>query len=157
MKSNHGFWLLAGCMLLPPGLGEAFGDEIYKWTDAEGRVHYGSRAPAGVSAESKSIPTNSPDADQALTERRERQRRLLESYDYERGREAELAERERRQDRERAKRCRKIERHLRQLDHPGPVYVTGADGKRRYLDDAEREQRKIEMQPAYRRACGPGD
>ena len=107
----------AVCLLLCFSFaGAALADDIYRWTDADGRVHYGSRPPPGVAAESKSITTRPPGDDPALTERRERQRRLLESYDYERGREAELAERQRQQDKQRAARCREIERRLRQLD-----------------------------------------
>ncbi len=148
----------AVCLLLCFSFaGAALADDIYRWTDADGRVHYGSRPPPGVAAESKSITTRPPGDDPALTERRERQRRLLESYDYERGREAELAERQRQQDKQRAARCREIERRLRQLDYPGPVYLTDTDGTRQYLNDAERERYRAEMQPAYRQACGKGD
>ena len=40
-------WLLLGLCL---GTAPAAGDEIYRWTDANGKVHFGNRKPAGHEA-----------------------------------------------------------------------------------------------------------
>jgi len=40
--------LAAACLLL--SLGGACGDEVYRWTDGQGRIHYGDRAVAGATS-----------------------------------------------------------------------------------------------------------
>lgn len=42
---------LAGLLALPPA-----GAEVYQWRDAEGRVHFGDRKPADVSAATVAVP-----------------------------------------------------------------------------------------------------
>ncbi len=47
--------LLVSCFALTPALAET----IYKWTDAQGTVHFGERPPEGVEAELVSVNTKS--------------------------------------------------------------------------------------------------
>jgi hypothetical protein len=144
--------LLAACCLAASLSASA---EIYRWTDEAGRVHYGERPP-GDGAEPVVVRPSPAGGAAAPSEaqRRERQQRLLESFEYERARRAEQrAEAARLADR-RARDCRQVQAILRRLDHAGPVYVTDADGSRRYLDDAERAAEKARLEPTYERACG---
>lgn len=56
--------VIAGLLLL--GLGSAGAQQIYKWTDAQGRVHYSSQPPRDVQAEPVRI-TPPPSARQPQT------------------------------------------------------------------------------------------
>ncbi len=47
--------------LLLLGFAFAANAEVYKWTDAAGRVHYGDRAPDGEKSESLKLPVQSYD------------------------------------------------------------------------------------------------
>jgi hypothetical protein len=130
--------------------------EVYRWTDANGQVHYGARPPP-QGAERLDLPkaTVAPATGDADVEaRRARQRRLLESYEYERGQKEAEAERAAQQQQQNAQRCRELQRRWRRLSHPGPIYFGRADGGRDYLDDAGREAEKERMRPAYVQACG---
>jgi len=130
--------------------------EVYRWTDAEGRVHYAERPPP-QGAQRMDLPDAgpAPDAgDRDAAARRARQQRLLKAYEYERAQrqsEAARAERQRQAD---AERCRVLQQRWRRLSHPGPVYIRRADGGRDYLDETQREAEKAGMRPAYVQACG---
>lgn len=67
------------------------GAEVYRWTDAEGRVHYGDRAPDGAAQRVDLPPSPPAPADPELAEQRERGRRLLEVWDAERRERAQAA------------------------------------------------------------------
>lgn len=142
--------VLVLCLVFPAAA------EVYRWTDADGRVYYGERPPP-QGAQKMDLPDASPapgagDPDAAA--RRSRQQRLLEAYEYERAQrqsEAARAERERQAD---AGRCRALQQRWRRLSYSGPVYIGRADGGRDYLDEAQRAAEKAGMRPAYLQACG---
>lgn len=130
--------------------------EIYRWTDDMGRVHYGERPPGRDAVrlelpESRSEPANVTAGE---TERRERQRRMLEAFEYERGRKAEQAAREADQRRRRQAACERLRAQWRRLSYPGPIYFSEDGGGRRYLDDAQRAAEKDRLRPFYQQACG---
>jgi len=146
---------------LPLALGLCLGDpaaaDVYRWTDAAGQVHYSERPPPQGPALRLDLPaTGSPPAggDAHAAERRARQQRLLEAFEYERAQQAERAARAAKQRLADAERCRALRQRWGRLSHPGPIYVGRPDGGRDYLDAAQREAEKAGMRPAYRQACG---
>jgi hypothetical protein len=137
-------------------LNSAVAAEVFRWTDASGQVHYGERPPVDDAQriEMPASPASPAAAPSDAATRLERQRRLLESFEYERHRRAEQQARDERQARQRAQQCQRLRNHWRRLSYPGPVFVTGDDGERRYLDDAQREAEKARLRPAFVERCG---
>lgn len=121
------------------------GADVYKWTDADGSVHYGDRPPAsGQDARSMSLaPAPSMDADHDA--RSLKRRRLLEAFEaerIERGREAaEAAAAEA----ERNHRCDGARRMLAGLERANVVYTTDESGTREYMSDEERHRAEADM------------
>lgn len=130
--------------------------EVYRWTDELGRVHYGQRPPP-QGAQKMHLPDARPalpTADQPSAQRRDRQQRLLEAYEYERE-QKRIAEARVAQQRERdAARCRELQKSWRLLSYAGPVYRTDASGERRYLSEDERTAEKDELRRAHLQTCG---
>ena len=130
---------------------------IYRWTDADGQVHYGSR-PGGDNAEEISVrkapasPQSTVDG-ASLSDRRLRQQRLLESYERERALKREQAERQAGKKKKVEKACADLQRTWRWLNHGGPIYLQGEDGGRKYLDEETRQQRKRQVREQLDRYC----
>lgn len=130
--------------------------EIYRWTDGNGQVHYGQRPPPG-GADRIELPESGtvvPEEDAGIVQRRERQGRLLDAFEYERAQKKARKALEDEQREEDAARCARLQRYWRQLSYPGPLYLTGADGGRDYLSDEQRESEKTRVRASYIRACG---
>jgi hypothetical protein len=135
---------LAALLLLPLLAAGPVRAEIYQWTDANGRVHFGdSAASAGVKAKPVA-PARPASADSAPAApgdeaaRRERVERLLQARETER-REAqarEAAEARRREQNQ--QRCQRMRDDLARMDGRR-AYVTGSDGARQYLDEQQRQ------------------
>jgi len=144
--------VLLGCLLLLPVV---YAGDVYRWEDASGRVHYGERPPHDQ-ARRLDIQSGSgaaaPTLDEA--ERRARQRRLLESFTYEREQRESQRQRDAAQREQQARRCQKLQRHWRRLSYAGPIYFKEANGERRFLNDAERAAEKDSLRPAMREVCG---
>jgi hypothetical protein len=143
--------LLAACLFHAASTGA----EVYRWTDANGQVHYGERPPPEGARRLDLPPAGAAvDTDPDMAGRRDRQQRLLESYEYERTQRQADAARAAEERADDAERCRALERRWRELSHGGPVYFTGPDGSRDYLTEARRASEKEKMRPAFRRFCG---
>ena len=150
------FWILLAICAVFAGR-SATAANIYRWTDADGQVHYGQREPEHAGAEKIELPGSgggraTRDAEAAA--RRARQQRLLDAYEYERERKAVRAVQAAEEQRARAKRCDKIKVRWRGLMHPGPIFTKRPDGSRDYLSDAQRKVQLERLRPAYIQACG---
>ena len=128
----------------------ASANEIYKWTDEEGNVHYEDR-PAGMPTEERLAlnyrRTDSGAVQQRVNARHERQAARDEAKAMAAAAEQEAAdnaaaEEERKQACERAR--AKLETYLQSRR----LYRTDANGERVYLDDEQRREarRKAEEQ-----------
>lgn len=145
-------WLCLWAMLFASPI---FAEGIFRWTDANGLVHYGRRPPAGVTAAPLALPaeTSAPaDVDAAAT--RDRQQRVLDAYRYERAQKKAANARSEQVRRQRADECRRLQLRWKRLSHGGPIYIKRADGGRDYLSEQERTEHKADMRPAYIAACG---
>lgn len=117
--------------------------EIYQWTDANGRVHFGDK-PAGDAKAPRPVPATAPRATASPAapaasdaERAERQRRLLQAMAQERAdKERQAQEREAREQEQRRK-CIELRNTLK--DSEGRlIYTTDDSGVDRYLSEEER-------------------
>lgn len=155
LRNAHRFWILwlagIGCVA-PPTLAT----DVYRWTDANGQVHYGQRAPTQTDADRIEVPGGARDdaADPDAAERRARQQRLLDAYGYEREKKKQKAGQDAAHKRSQAERCSRIQARWRAYSHPGPIYYRRADGGRDYISDEQRAARLEKMRPAYIEACG---
>ena len=145
------FMLASLLLALPAGAAE-----VYRWTDQNGQVHFSQRPPPGES-QRMDLPEGDPGGatgDAELMQRRDRERRLLEDYDYERAQKKARQAREADAQQRAAEQCGKLQEYWRRLSFPGPLYLTRDDGEREYLTDEQRESERVRMRPAYVRACG---
>ena len=155
-ERNH--LALAIIALVMAMMGPAVAAEVYRWTDADGQVHYGKHAPHDAAgARSVQLPesveaVHAADPDDA--QRRERQRRLLEAYTHERRQKQAAAAESAQRQQEQAQRCRALQAQWRRLTFGGRVYFKREDGTREYLSDERRAAEQAKLRPAYIKACG---
>jgi len=114
--------------------------EIYKWVDAEGKVHYGDRPPAqGTHADTLAMPP-APDRDAELVERAFMRRRLLDAFEAERREEQQIEADAKTAQRKLEIRCARLEQQLARFERANVVYTEDANGERIYMDDDERHE-----------------
>jgi len=128
--------------------------EVFRWTDEHGQVHFSQRPPPGGARKMDLPETGSVGNDSDLVERRQRERRLLEAYDYEREQKKARQARKASAQQEAAAQCASLQQYWRRLSYHGPVYIKRKDGEREYLGDEQRAAEKARIRPAYVQACG---
>lgn len=134
--------LACGCLLAIPALGE-----LYKWTDAEGKVHYSDqppppniKQPVTVKPRSPAAPTAAPDAAGAAADApksyveqdAEFNRRRVEAAEREAAAKKAATEAA-----EKKKNCEQAKAHLAGLQSGARITRYDEKGERVYLGDAE--------------------
>lgn len=126
---------------------------IYRWVDAEGRVHFGDDPPPEGAQQVEIKEPQSPDT--GLAERRQRGARMSEILEEDRvGRdEARAAEIKAREDRQ--ARCDIARRQLERAERSTYIYEESGDPQNPdILDEAERQQYQRSLLEEVRRHCG---
>lgn len=144
MNRTH---LLPLVLLLLAGVARA---DIYRWTDAEGRVHYGDRPPASGAEKIVEPPPPSPLSPDEVNAQLEaiRAKRQAAAEEAARAREEKAkAEAERKQ---RAQECAAAQRQLDAMR--SAQRIRDADGH--WYTGDERIQKERELEAAIRKRCG---
>lgn len=140
------FWAILAC-------GGPAHAEVYKWTDAQGKVHYTDRPAQADTPRLKGVSTGqaatTQQATQSLNARdQEYQKRRKEAEDA-----RAKAEKEAEQARLQRENCEKARNNLSALQNTPRVFSTNAAGQRVYLDEAGRASALANSQKAVSEFC----
>lgn len=130
--------------------------QVYKWTDAQGRLHFSDKAPANQKAHVVDLPAPEPAVavpDVSEQERLARQQRLVKTLEEdrlekERQKAAAQAERDKR-----AAYCERFENRLTRLEASERVYRENTDGTVSYYSEADAERLKLEKRAQFQQEC----
>lgn len=114
--------------------------KIYKWTDEAGNVHYSERPPAGKAQELQ-VPKSKPSTTSTPGERLQETNRLLQAIDKERKEKADKAAAAAKEKARREEQCRLAKRRAALYEMGGRIFDIDEKGERRYLSDAEIQQK----------------
>jgi len=133
----------------------AFADDIYKWTDADGNLHYGDRPSGQPSEERLKVTYNRTNAE-ALENRVQDQSDAENSRQEARAEAAEdkrAAEEDRRAAEQQKAQCESSRAKLRTLQAARRVYRTDEAGEQVYLNDIQRAESLAKAESSVREAC----
>lgn len=132
------------CALLLAGMAMAgsvavFAGEIYKWTDAEGTVHFGDRPSGAASEERLTISSGPTDPDRVRDIVQARNDARATRRDAQAAMQAEepTAEELRAAEQERAEKCNTYKERLQKFVTSRRLYREDENGERVYLDEEE--------------------
>jgi hypothetical protein len=142
------------CMVICLGSANALAGKIYKWTDAEGNVHYGSDKPAGTEAEKMKVDTSKAGVDRGADaldklkqEVDDEAERIKEEGVPEQPPVASLPTKEVK------RRCQAARQDLATMQARGQLRERDEQGNTRYVSDKEKQQRVKAAQKQIREYC----
>ena len=155
--SRQTFLLRLLTLCLAAGIsGVANATEMYRWVDAEGKTHFGDRAPA-QNAQSVHIPRSKNPQDG--TDRTHRTERLVEHFALV----EQFASERNQRETDRAKalqaaeakkaRCREAQDRARDTLQAGYLYDYDEQGRKRVLSDAEHKAARVRVREDAERLC----
>lgn len=134
------------CLLFVPGLVSA---EIYRWTDANGQVHFGQR-PAVASAEQIEVKPQVVERDQLTREREERVSRFFDARREEQA-QASAAVAEKKS--QRADECLQLRKKLASIPEGRTYYHSETDGQRSYYSDEQLDNARQQLRARVSERC----
>ena len=142
------------CMVICLGSATALAGKIYKWTDAEGNVHYGSEKPADTEAEKMKVDTSKTGVDRGA----EALDKLKQEVDDEAERIKEEGVPEQPPvaslpTREVKRRCQAARQDLATIQSRGQLRERDEQGNTRYVSDKEKQQRIKAANKQIREYC----
>jgi hypothetical protein len=147
--------LFLACLAMVAGAGAA--GEIYKWTDAEGNVHFGDR-PSGSATEERlainSSPTD-PDRVRAIVQARNDARSERDELKAAAAEAAPTAEELRAAEVERKEKCNTYKERLQKFVTSRRLYREDESGERVYLDEEETLAARARVQEQVLEYCNP--
>jgi hypothetical protein len=133
----------------------ATANEIYKWTDDEGNVHYEDRPSGAATEERIDITyrrTDSGAVNQRIQARLDRQADRTEAKSVADAQEQEAAEQAAAAE-ERSQACERARARLETYLQSRRLYRTDENGERVYLDDAERQEARQKAEEQITEFC----
>ncbi|MCC6714641.1 MAG: DUF4124 domain-containing protein [Gammaproteobacteria bacterium] len=134
---------------------QAAAREVYKWTDANGKVHYGDR-PAAAAAEKIEVRVAEPIPDENAAARDEKTRRLLKQLEQERAEDAEAQARIAEEKAMRRDNCLKARDLLEKYRTATYLYEGGEGKDHRVLTKEERAGAEAAAQKEVDKWCKHG-
>ena len=122
--------------------------EIYRWTDEQGRVHFGQRPVAG--AEPVQVKPQVVERDEHTREREARSQRFYEARREEQQQATAAAASQREA---RASECRELRTRLAQMPEGFRYYREGASAERIYYRDEETDTSRRQLRERKSQRC----
>ena len=140
--------LIAAC-LLACQQAEA---EIYKCTDADGKVHYGDQPCTGEST--IFTPRAGPAVDEDVEARKAKTRQLLRAYREENAEKKQKAAEEKAEKERRVQNCHIARERYQQILSAGRIYRLDKDGSQVDFTEAERARATSDARAEIEKWCG---
>jgi len=148
--------VMTGFAALAIALGTAaFADDIYKWTDEDGNIHYGDRPSGAESEERLQFSYNRTD-NSALQARVQTQRDATSSRRQAREdakSDKQTAADDRAAAEEKQAQCQSYRAQLKTMLESPRVYREGESGERNYLDEAARAEARSKAEELIKETC----
>ncbi|UVE18681.1 DUF4124 domain-containing protein [Pseudomonas sp. LS44] len=135
--------------LLAATTSSALAADVYRWTDAQGQVHFGQKPQSG--ATQVDVKPQVVERDAATREREARTERF---YQARRQEQAQAASQEGERQTKRATECSKLRDNLQDISHGGRYYRTDARGERVYYKEEEVAAARRQLSERVAQQCG---
>lgn len=132
-----------------------FAGKIYKWTDANGKVHYGERAPDGKGKQMEVKGTNRYGAAPAPkpSNKNEAANKFLESIAAERKEKKEADDKSAKEKEISDRNCSNARKRVASLKQGGRRFTVDEQGNRSYMDDTAIQKSLKEAQKKVKEWC----
>jgi len=137
--------LLLSALLLP-ALASA---EIYRWTDAQGLVHFGER-PGASNAQTVEVKPQVVERDEVT---RQHEQRTEQFYQARREEQAKAAAQASAAQAERVRECSELRHELAQIQQSGRFYTSDGQGNRTYISDQDMDSARSRLSTRIAERC----
>ncbi len=132
---------------------------IYKWVDAQGKIHYGDKIniTPNKNAKKEAVPL---EVDMSIQgnitispKRSEKRQKLLDTFDDDRQRKNKIKEKKRKENKKKARACIVYKDRMRRYLRASSLYFLDKEGNRITMSNAERERKTMALKKKIETYC----
>ena len=133
--------------------------DVYRWVDEKGQVHYGDKSPKGGEIEKVKMPTVKVRSTEAQpselneAERRQRQKRIIETLSTERKAREDARKKKQDEKAEKQAKCEELRIRLAESKSVNVYYRRNEQGERVFISDKERKEMDAKAEKKYQDNC----
>ncbi len=143
--------LLCACMTA------AAADQVYRWVDKDGHVHYSQTPPASTVVHAESEDVSAPPPDPTAVQNAQNLVQQMQVQNQQAQAAQQQAQAEAQRQAQQQQRCNQLKAQLQILEQVGIVATVDAQGNRTYLSDAQHAQQEQQLQQQINKECNSAD
>lgn len=131
----------------------ASADQVYRWVDKDGRVHYSQTPPSSTGVNAQTLNINPPPPDPTTLQNDQK----MAQQNQDRDKQAEDAQKKDQQAQQeqaqRQKECDYLQQRLQVLQQSARVATVDAQGNKTYVSDDDRAKQEQQLQDQINKTC----
>jgi len=131
-----------------------YSGDIYKWTDADGNVHFGDKPDNQAAAKYKVPKNNTSNVSYTNKERAEKQKKLLDSFQADRREKQQKQATKNKNNKAKKYNCQVSKDRLVRYQNASRIYTRNDVGEKTFLDKKQRQQETELMKIQIKKWCG---
>jgi hypothetical protein len=131
----------------------AAADQVYRWVDKDGHVHYSQTPPAGTGVQAQSVNMSAPPPDPVTVQNQQNLAQQLKDKDKQAQAAAEKQQQDAQKKDQQKKNCDDLRERLAVLTQSGRTATVDAQGQVNYLSDEDRQKQEKALQDQIATDC----
>jgi Domain of unknown function (DUF4124) len=147
--------LLAVCVCISTAT--AFADQVYRWVDKDGHVHYSQTPPAVTSVHARSEEVSAPPPDPTGAQNAQNLVQQMQARNAQEQAAQQQAQVQTQKKAQQQQRCNQLQAELQIMQQVNRVVTVDTKGNRTYLSDAQHAQQEQQLQNQIDKECSSTD
>ena len=141
------------CVLLALAFGAASADQVYKWVDKDGRVHFSQTPPPGAATGVRSMQVNAPPPDPTGQQNAQNLQQEISDKNQKAEDAQKQADQEAQKKAQQQKACDGLRERMQVLQSSGRAATVDAKGNMSYISDEDRAKQIQDLQKQIDSQC----
>jgi len=153
MNTRHTLLFTAALVAV---VGAASADQVYRWVDKDGHVHYSQTPPSSTAVNAQSLNISAPPPDPTTLRNEQNLASQLQDKDKQAQEAQQKAQADAQKQAAQKQQCDALRSQLQQLLQSGRVASVDAQGNRTYMSDDDRAKQEQQLQDQISKTCSGG-
>ena len=149
--------LISAAVLLAAACMAASADQVYRWVDKDGHVHYSQTPPASTGVNAQTVNITPPAPDPTTLRNEQNLAKQLQDQNKQNQDDQQKAQADAQQKAQQQQRCDALRQRLQVLEQSGRVATVDAQGNKTYVSDDERTKQTQDLENEIAKDCGGGN
>ena len=149
--------LISVAILLTTAGMAASADQVYRWVDKDGHVHYSQTPPAGTHVNAQTVNITPPAPDPTTLRNEQTLAKELQDQNKQSQDSQQKAQADAQQKAQKDQQCDAMRQRLQVLQQSARVATVDAQGNKTYVSDDSRAGEEQKLQDMIAKQCGGGD